>query len=140
MHNPLPDNGDTSFSFPRQCVLLKINGAWPLKNSAPALDAKGWLYHAWSTTIIVLIALTCWAQSAFVFHAWGDILTVTECGCTVLMGIHNLLRLIHLAIHRPALKELITEFVKHIWISRFVSYILLTILINFTSLDNLRLR
>lgn len=78
------------------------------------------LYLTWSHTIIILIALTCLAQSSFVFFAWGDILTVTECGCTVLMGIHNLLRLIHLSFRRKALKKLNTEFVRNIWISRFV--------------------
>lgn len=119
MHNPLPDDGDKSFAFPFQCMMLKINGAWPLANSNPP-NVKGYIYYIWSHTIIILIALTCWAQSSFVFHAWGDILTVTECGCTVLMGIHNLLRLIHLSIRRETLKELITEFVKNIWISRYV--------------------
>lgn len=80
----------------------------------------GFIYLAWSHTIIILIALTCLAQSSFVYFAWGDILTVTECGCTVIMGLHNLLRLIHLSFHRKALKKLNTEFVRNIWISRFV--------------------
>lgn len=116
MHNPLPKDGDKSFAFPSQCIMLKIVGAWPLKDSEPP-TTQGRLYLTWSYTNIILIALTCGAQSAFVFASWGDILTVTECGCTVLMGIHNLLRLIHLSIMRPALKKLITEFVENIWIS-----------------------
>lgn len=118
MHNPRPHNDNKSFAFPFQCVMLKIVGAWPLENSDRP-NFIGILYYAWSYTIIILITLTCLAQSSFVFYAWGDILTVTECGCTVLMGIHNLLRLIHLNIRRDALKDLTTEFVKNIWISEY---------------------
>lgn len=114
MHNPMPKNGDKTFAFPFQCIMLKIVGAWPLE----IFDLNGLFYYIWSYTIIILIALTCLAQSSFVVDAWGDILTVTECGCTVLMGIHNLLRLIHLSIRRKDLKKLITEFVNNIWISR----------------------
>lgn len=118
MHNPRPPSDNKSFTFPFQCIMLKIVGAWPLENSDPP-NFIGILYYAWSYTIIILIALTCFAQSSFVFYAWGDILTVTECGCTVLMGIHNLLRLIHLNIRRGALKDLTTEFVNNIWISKY---------------------
>lgn len=115
MHNPLPKDGDKSFAFPSQCIALKLVGAWPLKEP---LATYGRLYLIWSYANIILIGLTCGAQSAFVFASWGDILTVTECGCTVLMGIHNLLRLIHLSIMRPALKKLTTEFAENIWISQ----------------------
>ena len=117
LHNPLPKDGDKSFAFPSQCFMLKMVGAWPLKESeSPTWQGK--IYLMWSHFMIILIALTCWAQSSFVFFAWGEILTVTECGCTVLMGIHNLLRLIHLSIQRKPLKKLITDFVQNIWISK----------------------
>lgn len=121
MHNPRPYSDNKSFAFPFQCIMLKIVGAWPLANSEPP-NFIGILYYAWSYTVIILITLTCLAQSSFVFYAWGDILTVTECGCTVLMGIHNLLRLIHLNIRRGALKDLTTEFVNNIWISKYDVY------------------
>nr|QGW45441.1 odorant receptor 68 [Bradysia odoriphaga] len=117
MHNPRPHSDNKSFAFPFQCIALKIVGAWPLEN-CDSPNFIGILYYAWSYTIIILITLTCLAQSSFVFYAWGDILTVTECGCTVLMGIHNLLRLIHLNRRRGALKDLTTEFVNNIWISQ----------------------
>lgn len=118
MHNPRPHPDNKSFAFPFQCIMLKIVGAWPLESSDRP-NFIGILYYTWSYTIIILIGLTCLAQSSFVFYAWGDILTVTECGCTVLMGIHNLLRLIHLNVRRGALKDLTTEFVKNIWISQY---------------------
>lgn len=133
LHNPLPTDGDHSFAFPVQCFLLKLVGAWPILETAAATadpyapktsstslsKLAGFAYLCWSHGFIVLIGLTCLAQSAFVFGAWGDILTVTECGCTVLMGIHNLLRLIHLSWHRSQLRQLNTEFARNIWISRF---------------------
>lgn len=96
--------------------MLKFNGAWPLQQTdAPTIFSR--LYLFWSHFLIVLIALTCLAQTSFLISAWGDILTLTECGCTVFMGIHNLLRLIHLSFNRSALRELIEYFVKNIWIS-----------------------
>lgn len=127
----MPADGDLSFAFPVQCFLLKVVGAWPIlettadphapKTTSTSLSKlAGFMYLCWSHGFIVLIGLTCLAQSAFVFGAWGDILTVTECGCTVLMGIHNLLRLIHLSWHRKQLGQLNAEFVRNIWISRFV--------------------
>lgn len=127
LHNPHPSDGDGSFAFPVQCIMLKIVGAWPLANRRPSnrhfSSASTWygrLYLLWSTAFILLIGVTCLAQSAFVFQAWGDILTVTECGCTVLMGIHNLLRLIHLSWNRKRLQQLNTEFVRTIWISKYL--------------------
>lgn len=118
MHNPLPPNTiGNSFAFPYQCNMLKLVGAWPLSMSLP-LNYLGQIYYIWSFIVIILIGLTCLAQSMFVYYAWGDILTVTECGCTVLMGLHNLLRLIHLNVKRNSLKILITEFVQNIWISK----------------------
>lgn len=125
LQNPYPSDGDRSFAFPVQCVMLKIVGAWPLAKlpaeqqfATTSRTCYGRLYLLWSSAFILLIAVTCLAQSAFVFQAWGDILTVTECGCTVLMGIHNLLRLIHLSLNRKKLQQLNREFVQKIWISR----------------------
>lgn len=117
MFNPLPKD-DATFAFPSQCILLKFNGAWPLKRTTDARNLIDYLYLFWSYTIITLIALTCYAQANFLFAAWGDVLTVTECGCTVFMGIHNLLRLIHLAIERSELRKIVDEFVKNIWVSK----------------------
>lgn len=117
MYNPLPNDNDKTFAFPAQCFMLKINGAWPLQQSiAPTI--MGRLYLCWSCVLIVLIALTCYVQTAFLFVSLGDILTATECGCTVFMGLHNLLRLIHLSVKRTALKKLIKDFVQNIWISK----------------------
>lgn len=118
MFNPLPNDNDDTFAFPSQCVMLKFNGAWPLKNSPLSKSVTDRLYLLWAYALIILIALTCYVQASFLFAAWGDILTVTECGCTVFMGIHNLLRLIHLSFNRQALKKLIGDFVHHIWISK----------------------
>lgn len=117
MFNPLP-NGDATFQFPLQCIFLKTNGAWPLKNSKIALNLLDRLYLSWAYSLIILIALTCYVQVSFLIGAWGDILTVTECGCTVFMGIHNLLRLIHLSYERQSLKRLVGDFVDNIWISK----------------------
>lgn len=117
MFNPLP-NGDDTFQFPLQCIFLKTNGAWPLKNSKMTLNLLDRLYLFWAYSLIVLITLTCYVQASFLFGSWGDILTVTECGCTVFMGIHNLLRLIHLSYERQSLKRLIGDFVQNIWIPK----------------------
>lgn len=117
LFNPLPNRNDRTFSFPFQCIMLKFNGAWPL-NQSDQLNLSGHLYLVWSYIMIVLIALTCAAQATFLIAAWGNILVFTECGCTVFMGIHNLLRLIHLSVKRKALKKLIANFVRHIWIAR----------------------
>lgn len=117
LFNPVPRRNDGTFSFPFQCIMLKFNGAWPL-NKSNELDFSEQLYLIWSYIMIVLIALTCAAQATFLIAAWGDIIVFTECGCTVFMGIHNLLRLIHLSIKRKALKKLIASFVRHIWITQ----------------------
>lgn len=116
LFNPLPNEGDSVFAFPVQCFMLKFNGAWPLKHER-AQNALDYLYLFWAYALIVLIALTCYAQASFLFASWGDVLVVTECGCTVFMGLHNLMRLIHLSIERKRLKRLIGQFVKDIWIS-----------------------
>lgn len=118
MFNPLPNDGDKTFAFPSQCFMLKFNGAWPLKNSTSSRNLIDHLYLFWAYALIVLIALTCYAQASFLASAWGDILIVTECGCTVFMGIHNLLRLIHLSSHRKLLKKLIGDFSEKIWIPK----------------------
>lgn len=113
------------FKFPFQCVALKVLGVWPVnvdvfrKPQPNQARLLAYLYYAWAYLMVVLIALTCYAQTWFVIAAWGDILTVTECGCTVLMGLHNLLRLIHLNSHRESLFRLNRAFVRDIWISRF---------------------
>lgn len=117
LFNPLPNDSDGTFAFPSQCFMLKFNGAWPL-NHDTAHNIFDYLYLFWAYALIILIALTCYAQASFLFASWGDILTITECGCTVFMGLHNLLRLIHLSYERDALKRLIGKFVKDIWISK----------------------
>lgn len=117
LFNPLPNDGDGTFAFPSQCFMLKFNGAWPLQRDS-VRNIFDHLYLFWAYALIILIALTCYAQASFLIASWGDILTVTECGCTVFMGIHNLLRLIHLSYERDALKRLIGTFVKDIWMSK----------------------
>lgn len=112
-----PPNGDRSFAFPLQCFMLKFNGAWPLKHDEPH-GITDICYLTWAYALIILIALTCYVQAAYLFASWGDVLVVTECGCTVFMGLHNLLRLIHLSYERQALKNLIIKFTKDIWISK----------------------
>lgn len=116
LFNPLPNDGDNTFAFPSQCLMLKFNGAWPLKNENTR-NIFDQLYLCWAYALITLIALTCYAQASFLFASWGDVLIVTECGCTVFMGIHNLLRLMHLSYKRRALRRLVAKFVKDIWIS-----------------------
>lgn len=122
--NPLPiDPADHSFRFPLQCFALKILGVWPLHPSVYLeKDFKqqtlAYLYLTWSYLIIIIVGLTCAAQAAYVVVAWGDILTVTECGCTVLMGTQTWLRLIHLNSHRMKLSLLNEVFVRDVWISR----------------------
>lgn len=114
--NPLPNDSHDTFAFPSQCFMLKFNGAWPLNDDSRNIFDR--LYLLWAYALIVLIALTCYAQASYLIASWGDILIVTECGCTVFMGIHNLLRLIHLSYKRHSLKKLIDSFVKDIYISK----------------------
>lgn len=120
LFNPLPNDGDNTFAFPSQCFMLKFNGAWPLAHPSSSRNVVDHLYLCWAYALIILIALTCCAQALYLFSSWGDILIVTECGCTVFMGIHNLLRLMHLSYKRRTLKKLIADFVKQIWISPWV--------------------
>lgn len=120
-----PDSAYADFKFPFQCVALKVLGVWPVNVDVFQLPQRNQvrllalLYYTWSYVMLVLIAVTCYAQTWFVIAAWGDILTVTECGCTVLMGLHNLLRLIHLNSDRQSLFKLNRTFVRDIWISRY---------------------
>lgn len=118
LFNPLPNDSHDTFAFPSQCFMLKFNGAWPLERDNDSRNIVDRLYLCWAYALIILIALTCYAQASFLFASWGDILIVTECGCTVFMGLHNLLRLIHLSLNRSSLKRLIATFVKDIWISK----------------------
>lgn len=115
MHDPLPN--DNTFSFPIECALLKAVGAWPLKQSIPTSFFEV-LYLLWSYSMIVFVALTHFCQHYYFFSEWGDVLAVADCGCTLFMGMHVLLRLIHLTIKRDSLRKLITRFVQHIWISK----------------------
>lgn len=115
--NPQPSNGDRTFAFPLQCNMLKFNGAWPLEHDTPN-GTGDIIYLSWAYALIILIALTCYVQAAYLAASWGDVLVVTECGCTVFMGLHNLLRLIHLSYERKALKNLIIKFTNDIWISK----------------------
>lgn len=118
LFNPLPNHGDDTFAFPSQCFFLRFNGAWPLKHSDNTRNVLDRLYLVWAYALIILIALTCYAQASYLFVSWGDVLIVTECGCTVFMGIHNLFRLIHLSYERRSFKKLIGSFVKDIWMSK----------------------
>lgn len=120
MYNPLSRNGDKHVNFPWQCMLMKFNGAWPLASSESSPTLFDCLYLMWAFALIVLIALTCYVQAAFLLSAWGNILVVTECGCTVFMGIHNLLRLIHLSWQRKLMKRILRYFSENIWISKWV--------------------
>lgn len=118
LFNPLPNDGDGTFAFPSQCFMLKFNGAWPLNHASGSRALLDRLYLGWAYGLIILIGLTDYVQASYLFASWGDILIVTECGCTVFMGVHNLLRLVHLSFKRRSLKKLITDFVKDIWISK----------------------
>lgn len=118
MFDPQPRNGEKHVTFPLQCILLKFNGAWPLRSTNSSRTLFDYVYLGWAYALIVLVALTCYAQAAFLLSAWGNILIVTECGCTVFMGIHNLLRLIHLSWKRQMLKRIINDFADSIWISK----------------------
>lgn len=110
------------FKFPLQCVFLKIFGSWP--TTAPAAisltreKTMGTVYKIYSAAVIFLIFITCCAQSFFVFSKWGDLLTVTECGCTVFMGIHNLIRCIHLNSRRDTMRGIIDEFLENIYVPK----------------------
>lgn len=112
------------FSFPFQCIFLKIFGVWPVEDvqvlaSSPRRRVL-WrrLYKVHSAVVIFLIFITCSFQSFFVFSKWGELLIVTECGCTVFMGIHNLLRCVHLNQKRDAMRALMQEFLKKIYVTR----------------------
>lgn len=118
MYNNLEKNGANHVHFPLQCILLKFNGAWPLNNDYSHHSVFDYFYLIWAYALITLIALTCYAQAVFLLSAWGDILIVTECGCTVFMGLHNLIRLIHLSWKRELLKKILCDFSEHIWISK----------------------
>lgn len=119
-----PHTGYSDFRFPFQCLALKLLGVWPIDPAVLEPTAStvrlvlAALYCTWSYVVLACIGLTCAAQAWYVFHSWGDILVVTECGCTVLMGVHNLLRLLHLNGHRGRLLLLNRTFVGRIWISR----------------------
>lgn len=116
------------YKFPLQCIFLKMFGSWPTKSpnddegitSAQRTIAKG--YKIYSAAVIFLIFITCCAQSFFVFSKWGDLLTVTECGCTVFMGIHNLLRCLHLNWKRDAMKGIIEEFLRNVFVPRYFPF------------------
>lgn len=111
------------YKFPLQCIFLKLFGSWPTKlyhdegiTSAQRTIAKG--YKIYSAAVIFLIFITCCAQSFFVISKWGDLLTVTECGCTVFMGIHNLLRCLHLNWKRDTMKGIIEEFLENVFVPK----------------------
>lgn len=118
LFNPLPNDDDDAFAFPSQCFMLKFNGAWPLNSNKNSRSLYDRLYLFWAYALIILIALTCYAQATYLFASFSDVIIVTECGCTVFMGLHNLMRLIHLSYNRKSLKKLIASFVKEIWISK----------------------
>lgn len=103
-----------NFKFPLQCVFLKIFGSWPTQDSGRS--AK--LYKFYSAIVIFLIFITCCAQSFFVFSKWGDLVIVTECGCTVFMGIHNLIRCLHLSWQRDTMRVIMEEFLEKIFVSK----------------------
>lgn len=117
------DRYDHSFRFPVQCMALKLLGAWPLHPSVYTNHdfrqrALAVLYVIWSYVTIGIIGVTCAMQGAYVVVSWGDILTVTECGSTVMMGFHTLCRLIHMNTHRMQMSRLNEIFVRDVWISR----------------------
>lgn len=109
------------FDFPLQCIVLKVIGVWPVEYVGD-LDKKGIRYQrsykAYSVIVIFLIAITCSAQAFFFYSKWGDLLVVTESGCTVFMGTYNLLRYIHLTYNRNTMKSLMQEFLDNVYVSR----------------------
>lgn len=106
----------SGFIFPRQCNFLKVVGLWPLQKTY--LDIPGYLYRSWCLFNIILVLLTCIVQALFIVHNLHDILYFTEGCCTVLMGLHNLIRIVHLFYQRHKFKAVITQFAKEIWISK----------------------
>lgn len=111
------------FKFPFQCIFLKIFGSWPVRTEQddgwnPRQEQMARLYKFYSAVVIFLIFITCCAQSFFVFSKWGEILIVTECGCTVFMGIHNLLRCLHLSSKRQSMKRLMEEFLEAVFVPK----------------------
>lgn len=110
------------FRFPLQCVFLKIFGSWPtvdpLRAFTPGEITRGRLYRLYSAVVIFFIFITCCAQSFFGVSRWGDLFTVTECGCTVFMGIHNLIRCMHLFGKRDTMRGLMEEFLANIFVPR----------------------
>lgn len=132
-YNPVPcDQKDHSFSFPVQCVALKILGAWPLHPSVYTdhdlrQQIFAFLYICWSYISITIIGITVVMQAGYVVVSWGDILTVTECGSTVMMGFHTWCRLIHMNSHRMQMSRLNERFVRDIWISRYSKIVVIKI-------------
>lgn len=132
--NPVKKSNENC-SFPLQCIFLLMNGSWPvrlpmfsgryLQPKSNEISSLGenvkWhhhLYWFWSVFIILLVGITCYFQSAFLNSSLHQIFEATECGCTVLMGIHNLIRLIHLNRNRRHLAHIIMIFVNYIWFPR----------------------
>lgn len=103
--------------FPRQCNFLKVVGLWPLQKTEPELTKFGYFYRSWCIFTIVLVLLTCIVQALFIVHNLHDILYFTEGCCTVLMGLHNLIRIIHLFWERRKFKSVIRFFASKIWVS-----------------------
>jgi len=117
MFHPLVLNNKSQLTLPFQCKILKFLGVWPLNDNIAYKNYNN-LYYCWSFIIILLITLTCYVQFLYFIYNFDDIINSTECGCTVLMGVHNMLRLIHFSIKRNSMKILIQEFTQNIWLTR----------------------
>lgn len=119
MFNPKPSY-DSSYRLPGQCIWLKLNGCWPLKNSvldSPSPFAA--FYTLWSYYVIFSVGITIYFQSVFLVHNLNDIIMTTENCCTTFMGLLNFIRIVHLRVERTKFKNIIKQFVQHIWIERY---------------------
>lgn len=120
--DPVTDRKE-AFKFPLQCGFMRAFGSWPtadLATSSVSQRRFSQVYKLYSAIVIFLIFITCCAQSFFVFSKWGDLFTVTECGCTVFMGIHNLIRYSHLNRKRDTMRGIIQEFLHNIFVPKCV--------------------
>lgn len=122
LFNPKPLMYPANFRFPLQCIWLKFNGSWPLKPKMSGEFEKYFrlLYSTWAWYVVVMVGITIGFQSAFLVNSFGNIMVTTENGCTTFMGMLNFVRLLHLRLHQREFQQLLAQFVKDIWITRYI--------------------
>lgn len=122
LFNPKPLKDPVNFKFPLQCIWLKLNGSWPVnsKTSSSFKNYCRFLYSLWAWYVVAMVGITIGFQSAFLAKSFGDIMVTSENGCTTFMGVLNFVRLLHLRLHQRDFHQLIAQFVKDIWITKYV--------------------